>query len=56
MTHDEHEPPTLPLPPLWRLAVAAAVVVAFLYFIYQSYEPAYEPEPPPRSGLIERIG
>jgi hypothetical protein len=29
------EAPTLPLPPLWRLIVAAVVVGGFLYFLYQ---------------------
>lgn len=28
-------PPTLPPPPLWRLLVAGAAVLGFLYFIYQ---------------------
>lgn len=37
--HDPHrrppaEPPTLPLPSLWRLIVAGAVIVGFLYFLY----------------------
>lgn len=44
---DSDGPPTLPLPPLWRLLVALAVVVGVLYFIYEWHspgEPAVEPQ------------
>jgi hypothetical protein len=30
------EPPTLPLPPLWRLIVAALIVIGFLYLMYRT--------------------
>lgn len=47
------EPPTLPPPPAWRLAIAAIVAIAFLYLMYQSYED--EPAAPQTTGSIERI-
>jgi hypothetical protein len=37
-------PPTLPLPPLWRLLVGGAIIVAFLYFLYD-WEKRKEVEP-----------
>jgi hypothetical protein len=48
--HPEHrrEPPTLPLPSLWRLVVAAVVVIAFLYLMYSTYTES--PTPPPAQG------
>jgi len=42
------EAPTLPLPSLWRLVVAAVVVIAFLYLMYSSYTES--PTPPPAQG------
>lgn len=45
------EPPTLPLPPTWRLIAAAVVIVGFLYWLY-SHEKAKEPAPPPAQGLL----
>jgi hypothetical protein len=39
------EPPTLPVPSLWRLIVAAAAIIGFLYFLYD-YE-SRRPEAPP---------
>ena len=42
------EPPTLPLPPWWRLVVAAVAVLAFLYLMYNSYTDP--PIPPPAQG------
>ena len=48
-----HEPPTLPPPPVWRLVIAAAVVLAFLVFMYHTYED--EPAEPRTSGSIERM-
>lgn len=46
------EPPTLPLPPTWRLIVAALAIVGFLYAIYR-FEKARETEPPPpQQGLL----
>jgi hypothetical protein len=40
------EPPTLPLPPLWRLVLAAAVATGFLYLMYSTYPES----PPPAQG------
>jgi hypothetical protein len=45
-----HEPPTLPLPPLWRIVVALAAIVGFLYFLYH-YEANRPPEPSTGLGL-----
>jgi hypothetical protein len=47
------EPPTLPLPPTWRLIVAAVAIVGFLYWLY-SHEKAKEaaPPPPPAQGML----
>jgi hypothetical protein len=41
------EPPTLPLPPLWRLIVAGIIVVGVLYLMYVT---AREEPPPPAQG------
>lgn len=41
-------PPTLPLPSLWRLAVAAIAVVGFLYLMYRTG--AREEAPPPQGS------
>jgi hypothetical protein len=46
-TEHRREPPTLPLPSLWRLVVAAVVVIAFLYLMYSTYT---ESPPPPAQG------
>lgn len=48
-----HEPPTLPLPSWWRLIVAAAVVIAFLYLMYSTYteSPTLPPAQGPHSSL-----
>lgn len=35
MTEQEQGPPTLPMPPKWRLIVAAIAILGFLYFIYR---------------------
>jgi hypothetical protein len=43
------EPPTLPLPPTWRIVVALCVTVGFLYWIYRSY-PEEQAPPPASSG------
>lgn len=49
------EPPTLPLPPLWRLVVAAIVIIGFLYLMYvTALEEA--PEPAPRSEITTGRG
>jgi hypothetical protein len=49
------EPPTLPLPPLWRLVVAAVVIVGFLYLMYVTAleEP---PQPAQSSGITIGLG
>ena len=49
------EPPTLPLPPLWRLVVAGIVIVGVLYLMYVTAleEP---PEPSPRTGITAGWG
>ena len=49
------EPPTLPLPPLWRLIVAGIVIIGFLYLMYVTAleEP---PEPAPRSEITAGWG
>ncbi len=50
-------PPTLPLPPLWRLLVALAVIVGILYFIYEWHspqEPAAEPQKSENSVPVAR--
>ncbi|MBX3516293.1 MAG: hypothetical protein KF815_05055 [Rhodospirillales bacterium] len=39
MTDKDQGPPTLPLPSLWRLIVAAIAILGFLYFLY-SYQEA----------------
>lgn len=45
-----HDVPTLPTPPLWRLVAAAVVVIAFLFFMYHSYEPEVPPAPVSTQG------
>jgi len=47
---DEDGPPTLPLPSAWRLLVAAAAVLGFLYFMYQTAREADEAPPPAASS------
>ncbi len=48
MPKQYEEPPTLPLPPTWRLVVAGLAIVGFLYAMY-AYEKGHEAEqaPPP---------
>lgn len=46
-----HEVPTLPAPSRWRLVAAAVVTVAFLYFMYQSYDEEPDLPVPAKSGL-----
>lgn len=46
-------PPTLPLPSLWRLAVAAIAVVGFLYLMYRTG--AREEAPPPPQGSQQSL-
>lgn len=47
------EPPTLPLPPAWRLIVAAAAIIGVLYMMYESARDAEEPlAPAPTSSSI----
>jgi hypothetical protein len=48
------EPPTLPMPSLWRLVVAAAIAIAFLYLMYSTYTDS--PIPPPAQGQSSRHG
>ena len=38
-------PPTLPLPPTWRLVVAAIVILGVLYMMYEAGREAEEPPP-----------
>jgi hypothetical protein len=47
------EPPTLPLPPRWRLVVAAVAVLVFLYLMYHTYTdpPETLPAQAPHSSL-----
>jgi hypothetical protein len=45
------EPPTLPLPPLWRLVVAGIVIVSVLYLMYMTALEEEPAEPAPRSGI-----
>jgi hypothetical protein len=47
------EPPTLPLPPLWRLIVAGIVIVGFLYLMYIT---ALKESPPPAQSSGVTIG
>ena len=44
-------PPTLPLPPLWRLLVALAAIVGFLYFIYDWHSAKELPAEPQKSEI-----
>ena len=48
------EPPTLPLPPLWRLIVAAIVIVGVLYLMYVTA--LNEPSPAQSSGVPIELG
>lgn len=43
----EDGPPTLPPPPMWRLAVAAAVIIGFLWFLYDYQRQIDEAAAPP---------
>lgn len=49
--HPPHEVPTLRPPSRWRLLAAALVTVAFLYFLYQSYDEEPDLPVPAKSGL-----
>lgn len=54
MPKQYEEPPTLPLPPTWRLVVAGLVIVGFLYAMY-AYEKGHEAEqtpPPATQGML----
>lgn len=44
-------PPTLPLPPLWRLLVALAAIVGFLYFMYDWHSAEEPPAEPQKTEL-----
>jgi hypothetical protein len=49
------EPPTLPLPPLWRLIVAGIIIVGVLYLMYITA--LNEPPPPAQnSGVTTELG
>lgn len=48
------EPPTLPLPPLWRLIVAAIVIIGVLYLMYITA--LNEPQPAQSSGVATELG
>lgn len=41
-----NEPPTLPPPPMWRLAIAGIVIAAVLYGMYAWTAAREEPAPP----------
>jgi hypothetical protein len=44
------EPPTLPLPPLWRLIVAGMIIIGVLYLMYITA--LNEPPPPAQSSDV----
>lgn len=54
MTEKDEGPPTLPLPSLWRLLVAAIAVVGFLYFIYR-YQEARDAAPEGSGGRVVMV-
>jgi hypothetical protein len=47
---DDDGPPTLPLPSMWRLVVAAAAIIGVLYLMYDTGRDAEAPPPPSAVG------